>query len=555
MQQKSLHKTVTRQIKKNKKLGTSNFFSIGRKLVNIFPFTLLLIVGLWSIWPALVNFRDGLIYLGDDILIVWILNQTIGKIPNNLLNIFQGNIFFPFKNTMVYSVMLVPSAFLSYLPVIITKSYISAFNFTLIFSQILTLAISYLWFKDMTKDRWASLIGSLVLATSQIHMHYIAHLHEFNLGYMLGTLWMVWKFTSEKKVRFLYFAGLLFAIQFWENPLAAYRLLIPISYFVFTNSKLFVSKIRHLLAVGFLALVILSPYLWAYVIFYTQFDYVRPIREAAHFSMSINEIFEHFFSPALFGLFVLSLLLIQSKKRSDNRIFHFALFNAVSAFILALGPVLKWQGNTFKVFGKIFLPLPYVFLYYLLPGFQSDRTPSRWMLTVALGMTLTLVYAISTYQGKMRKVLIISSFLIVLFGGQRISNEVKSPVMSEYPKVYSWLSTQGGDAILEYPMYTWADGNDNYRKEMYRMYYSLKHKKNLVNGASGYFPDEWQKLVAEVSLKFPDSALVDKIGLMGVDYIIIHKSDIKSDTLEKINLWGKSGFVYSDEFDIVYKIP
>jgi hypothetical protein len=131
-----------------------------------------------------------------------------------------------------------------------------------------------------------------------------------------------------------------------------------------------------------------------------------------------------------------------------------------------------------------------------------------------------------------------------------------APTSSEFPKVYDFIADQKGDGLLEYPMYTWASKNNGLQKEFFRMYYSLKHKKNIVNGGSGFMPTERQYLIGIVNSKFPETEIVSLLSDMGVKYVIVHKSEISNLTFKKINEWGRELLIYDDENgDFVYKLP
>src|SRR3989344_6782357 len=109
------------------------------KFRHFFPLLVLVIIGLWSIWPVVSGIKSSLPIGHEDILLTWIINDNIQKIPGNLTELFDGNIFFPYKNTKVYSDLFLPSSLLSYLPVKITGSFFTGFNFSLVLGQILTM--------------------------------------------------------------------------------------------------------------------------------------------------------------------------------------------------------------------------------------------------------------------------------------------------------------------------------------------------------------------------------------------------------------------------------
>jgi hypothetical protein len=132
----------------------------------LLPFLVVMGIAVWSVWPVIENFPNAFAYGGDDALITWQLNQW----GNN----FQGNIFYPYKNTAAYHMLLVPSAIIGYWPVKITGSPVAAYNTTLILGQIMIAAVAYWWFKEMAhpspKASEGAMVGAVVLILCQIRM-------------------------------------------------------------------------------------------------------------------------------------------------------------------------------------------------------------------------------------------------------------------------------------------------------------------------------------------------------------------------------------------------
>ena len=198
---------------------------------------LIFLISLWSLKPILNSPGRTLVDAGDDILITWIINQNIQKIPYDLDAIFEGNIFYPYKNTLSYSEHFLPSAILSFLPVKISGLPILAYNFNLIFGQIATVTVLYLWFSEMTKDKFSSFVAATALGVSQIRIFYFAHLQMWNMQWWLIALWMIWRFRTYSKVKHLYLAGIFSAIQFWESVLPLYFIFFGFLLMFFSRMK------------------------------------------------------------------------------------------------------------------------------------------------------------------------------------------------------------------------------------------------------------------------------------------------------------------------------
>src|SRR3989344_6340772 len=96
---------------------------------NIAPYLFLILLALYSVWPVAAKIKSSLHIGHEDVLLTWIINENIEKIPNDIPNLFNGNIFFPYKNTMAYSDLFLPSSLISFFPVKMLGSYLVAFNF------------------------------------------------------------------------------------------------------------------------------------------------------------------------------------------------------------------------------------------------------------------------------------------------------------------------------------------------------------------------------------------------------------------------------------------
>lgn len=490
---------------------------------DLLVYLIILGISAWSIYPIIKSPMTSYFYGGDDALIAWILNQTIQKLPGDLGNIFNTNIFYPYKNTLAYGVMLIPSAMLSYIPVKLTGSHIAAYNLTIIASQFLTVTVLFLWFKELTKDRWAAFIGTLTFALSQIRMLFIVHIHFFIMQWFLISAWMIWKYTQNKKVWQLYLAGLFFVIQVWDNIYLVYFTIFSAAILLLPNLKDLRKDFKHLFRISLLVLILSLPVINAYFSVYREFGFAGSIRESSHFSMSLDDIWKSYLSYGLYLNFLILLFLTKSNVIKKNKDLNWLAFLLIFGIIMALGPVLKWEGETFKLFGRFFVPLPYSLFYYLLPGFSALRSVHRFIWLYAFAVSGMIALLFSILVGKKRIFIGIFLLALAIIGGSRITKTLDFPMPENYPQVYIWLKDQQGDAILEYPVYSWTDKNHGF--EMVRMLYSTLHKKSLVNGASGFMPEERSKLLKEISSEYPETGLDQKLKNMGVDYVIFHKDE------------------------------
>lgn len=515
----------------------------------LFP-ALIILIALWSVRGVLTDPGGMVLDKEDGLLITWILNQTIQKIPTDLGNIFQGNIFFPYKNTLAYSDLLIPSAILAYLPTRLSGEPLVAYNFSIVFGQVATLLVLYFFFKDVSKDSLSSFIATLAVGLSQIRFHYPVHIQMWSMYWSILSIWMIWKYFASKKYKFIYLSAVFLTIQTWESLLPLYFVGLAVVIFALRNLKfLWESKVHVLLAM-FAFLVLSFPVFRVYYLVSSQFDYSRPIREAAHFSMSLDNLGNVYFSPALFLLFGVALILHSRIKRKSKDVRWFGLL-ALASLLMSLGPVLKWGGQTVKLFNNIFIPLPYGILYYILPGFGAFRTPSRWIWMFSF--TLGGAVALSLSKTNRYKWLIstIAVVLLIAFVG-KTPLPFKVPTTKEYPKVYKWLEGRNESVIVEYPTYNWA--NDHEAEEKLRMLYSTLHGKNLFIGSSGFYPPDKVEVVDEIMSDFPSDGLIEKLANEGVEFVLVHSSLVNNTKLSEIGKWGEKKEVYRGNKVVVYSI-
>jgi signal peptidase I len=525
-----------------------------RRLKYALPCCLIVVVTFWSLLPILKDPFHNVSGVVDSGLIVWVINQTVLKIPSDIGNIFNGNIFYPYKNTLAYSDMLIVSAILSYLPVKITGEPVFANTFTLVSGQILTITIIYLWWREISGNTWSSLIAALSFGLSQIRFVYSAHLQMWNMQWFLLSAYFFWKFDRSKK-RYLFYLALLFAvIQAWESLFPLVLILLVDIVVAHNDLQTLVKKYwRHFILIFSLFIILTFPVLSTYFQVAQEFSYVRPIREVAHFSMGVDELLGDYFSPALFGLFIFVVVAKWKTLVKNKKELIWIMVVLVVSFIFALGPVLKWQGSTVKIFSNIFIPLPYGILYYVFPFLKAFRTASRYIWLTGFAMSGIIALGLKEFNFRKNKLALLAFFAIPIIFSGKITQIYKIPSKSEYPSVYSWLKEQPGDVILELPIYTWANG-DITQKETNRMIFSLYHGKKLVNGYSGFFPPEWLDFVAKINRNFPNDETDELLHKRGVNYIVVDKQLITFNVLSEIKRRYFEKKIWEDKDYVVFGI-
>jgi hypothetical protein len=98
-------------------------------------------------------------------------------------------------------------------------------------------------------------------------------------------------------------------------------------------------------------------------------------------------------------------------------------------------------------------------------------------------------------------------------------------VPPEIPAVYRWLAEQPDKgAIIELPM-AWEPEetlrSGSFGLDSMYIYWSLYHKRRLVNGYTSLWPPEFQTITDQMKL-FPSRETIDILSFLGVRYVVFH---------------------------------
>ncbi|GAC1427644.1 MAG: hypothetical protein NVSMB65_00470 [Chloroflexota bacterium] len=186
----------------------------------------------------------------------------------------------------------------------------------------------------------------------------------------------------------------------------------------------------------------------------------------------------------------------------------------LSALVLAFGPFLRLGGVATP------LPLPYLLPYAIVPGFRGLRDPARFAILAGLCLGLLAAWG-AVHLVRRRRVLWLLLGALVLL--EYAVGPVPMPRVASgagIPPVYAWLARQpGAGAVLELPI-----GLSTVRlwsEQTLMMYYSTYHWKPIVNGAPGFLPRDYERLLP-VWASFPSPAALSALHQQGIRYVIVH---------------------------------
>lgn len=212
------------------------------------------------------------------------------------------------------------------------------------------------------------------------------------------------------------------------------------------------------------------------------------------------------------------------------------------AIALAFGPVIYVKGTAIGAG-------PYSLLFQYVPGFDGFRVPARYFMVAALFLSALCGIGIASIARRQRviglAVAVLVSFGIVYEG--RVVPFITSKtlwvphyeyVATDFPRppalgaVYETVEALPKGAVLaEFPF-----GSDPF--EIRSMYFAAFHRKPLVNGYSGFFPQSYQLLKS-----FLENDPLDKpaawraLQEAGVTHVVVHEQPFPEAKGPMISAW------------------
>lgn len=244
-----------------------------------------------------------------------------------------------------------------------------------------------------------------------------------------------------------------------------------------------------------------------------------PVSFSAHNAAKQALIVMTVFFLVTLAAFVVFLFKRQGPEDRENR--HFFLYTSLTfwALLLSFGKDFTFMGDKATLF-----PMPFTVFFNYVPGFKGIRVPSRYGVLVAFGLVVLAGYGIKFLWErirlrKFRPVLAAALILFINLESLSIPQRMRIiPVGEKVPPTYTWLAEQKGDfAVVDLPFL------HPLGKESVFMYFSLFHRKNLVNGYSGYIPPATD-YIRSTFAGFPSRACIDILRSLNVKYVIVHKN-------------------------------
>ncbi|MCJ7582363.1 MAG: discoidin domain-containing protein [Candidatus Aminicenantes bacterium] len=241
-----------------------------QKKIQATALLLFFLLALFQLLPLSLHPVDSVHDTGDPLLNTWIFSWVQKSLLSQPSQLFNGNIFYPSKNTISYSEHLLPQAILSLPIALLTGNPIFTYNCLFIFSYIFAAYAMFLLVRHLTRDYLSGIVAGIIFAFSTYHLDHTPQLQLLSSGFFVLSFYFLHRFFQEKKTKY----SVLFAFFLMIQALACIYyglffisiLLIALPLFILFHWKeidrFFLLKlILPVLAAGAVLLLFSLPYI------------------------------------------------------------------------------------------------------------------------------------------------------------------------------------------------------------------------------------------------------------------------------------------------------
>jgi len=468
--------------------------------------------------------RVGRIDNGDGQLSIWNVAWVARTLPVDPLHVFDANIFYPQRGTLVYSESNLGAGALAIPVYWATRNPYAAHNSVVLLAFALGFVSAYLLVRHLTGDRRAAAIAGVWFAFSPIMFTRLAHIQLLMTAGLPLTLLAMHRLAERPTAGRGAALGAVMAAQAlccgYYGVFAI--LMVGFATAVFAWTRRLWTNGAYWIAMATAACVsmaLVAPAFAPYAVFQRTTGFRRSLGQAVRFSANWSA---YLASPA----FAHAWLLRHLPTWTD------VLFPGVLVTVFAvagsIAGVRERKGELSLLYGGMAILAGwlsfgpgaglYSLLYTTMPFFSWLRVPSRFGLVVVLALSVLGGLGVSAMLRRTSRPAIV--FAVLAFCA---CAELLTPLnMREVPKtepVYTTLETLPPGPVIEMP-YFYLDFM--FPRHTYYMLQSTTHWMPLVNGYSDFMPPDFLANVMTLA-PFPSRDSLKLLGSRHVRYAVFHK--------------------------------
>lgn len=498
--------------------------------------------------------RFGSVLLGsrllpvDALLASGIMEWGFQSLYSPGLHVFDWNAGFPLHNTLAVTENLLGWQ-IFYSPLRwVGLGVPAAYNVTLLLSLVISAAGAALFSRRLGASKAGAALAGLVFGLGPFHLANLMHIQTMSVCWVPFALLSLDRYLENRRARDAALLTFFFVITGLSGVYFGVFLALMIVVYVacsrlFGRARELSTALAGLAAAGVIAVLVLSPVIYHYVVFLTaNGSYREPVANVASLSMDVTAplrtpAFQLAWSasrlsngawngapafPGLIAAILVCIALVPRRGDSDERrVVHIVVAMSVVAFLLALGPRIQILGRTYLPS----LPTPGQ-LWLLIPGI---RWPSRifffaWLgVSVLAGIGLSRVQAlvaqrVARFAGLAALLLATAEYWPAAWLSSQ-SRHVTEPIaMSDSYLFLSRESDSGG--VVELPLNSGGRRNEDLAATY--MYGASGHLRRIV-ALHGSRPVPLIDSLTRSAERLPESASARLLRRTGVNRIVVHR--------------------------------
>lgn len=485
-------------------------------------------------------------------MLAWDQHQLV----TNPFELFQANIFHPFRDTLAYSEHVFAPALLAAPARLFTDNPIAVQNVSILTAFVLLGLAAYRLFVWLSGSPIASAAGAVLIALAPTRLPQLGHVQLLHTAGIPLMLYGLWKFFEDRRLSSaaIFAAALAFEMlsSFYLAALALAAFALSITLLPFDRGWRETWSIgRRLLPWVAGVAVICLPFVLPYFELRSELGFARGLEDNTENWASHKSYFRPvpgsltarvaqlhgapprpslYLGAVVVLLGMLAVFAIRSPYFAERRrafaTRFFVLLGAV-AFVVSLG---GWR--TLSDGRRLLLPFFYL---HALPGFDGLRATVRFSVLVDLAAVSLAVLGLAYLERRLRdrvgtaRALALAGAVAVAAFLDRapplpIAPMERVEVGAEIPHVYRWLAKDAGArGVIELPMTVGPGEREPWDPLPYKqVYFSTVHWKPTVNGTSGYFPPGYFDLIPRMA-QFPSEAASEDLKNLPINRVLVHK--------------------------------
>lgn len=463
----------------------------------------------------------------DTTLNTWIVAWVARTVPRDPLHVFDAPMFHPERRTLAYSEpLLLPGV----MAIPLQRAGMSA---TTVYNALalagFALSAWAMWWLvyAWTDDPWAGAIAGLAFAFNAHLLTRFGHLQALHAECLPVVLLGIDRVASRGRVRD---GAVLAAGLIGVGLTSIYQLAFAAGA---TTAGLLVRlpewrrRWRPTVAAAAVgiasAIAILAPLLWQYLAVSREWGLTRSLADSARLAATWRDYLAtggrlHYawWSAAFFGS-------------------PAAMFPGVTVLLLAAIGVIRWRhqpriamclavGATgvLMSFGPAF-PL-YAWLFTHVPLLQATRVSARWGVLALTALAILAGFGLAALRLRLPRgtAALTTAAAIALVTIEAVRAPLSYTPTPPVPPIYARLAALDGAVLLEFPLFSGPDINNNARYLLAQ----TEHFRPMVAGYSGVSTPGFAARVADL-YTFPGEAARRRILDIGVTHVVLHMTELR----------------------------